>query len=250
MNIQLFDGMVCMFVLAWVVLIVALSTKRSPVVFFHVEKIVVNVPASVASSFLRDVRHLPVYEQKVHSSRLLPRGEVSTSPEEHQRYMLAGGWCGLPWRATFSMRFLSNGGFHSRLVPLSPGCRGVTATLLVGIVGGFALRALPGDAVTAVAHYEKYIWPAWYPALQLPGMPALWARWHRRGMAVEMQALKIAIEAYHRNSSVLPAHLARTLVRSHLNFARFLREVLTGVEYTLPDMPLDQFGLSEIPRNP
>lgn len=232
MDIGLVEILTAILLLIWLAWISPFKT--TPITFFHIEKVLVNVPKSIASSFIRDIANLPIYEQKVHSSHLRKTPQQQQQKHKHQIYTLCGGWCGLPWTATFDMRYTANGGFHSRIVSYKPGYKGVTASLL-GIIGGFSLRDV-GGGNTSVAHYEKYVWPGWYPLLWIPGMKGLWRKWHERGMVVEMQTIKIAMEAYEGNQGVMPEKLGRTLLNCHLTFDRYLREVVTGVKYALPDM--------------
>lgn len=207
---------------------------RDEIVFFHVERVEVGVPVSAASFFVRDVANLPLYEQKVHASRLLPtRPDV---PPPLVAYELAGGWCGVPWTGAFSMRRTKNGGFHSRGIPLRPGQRGVTASVM-RIHGGFVLRSTARG--TVVVHYESYRWHPSFALLRLPSVHGLVARWHRDGMRVEMQSIKAAMEASVCTGSARPpAALAQELREGHLNIGRFATQELTGKRYQLELSPV------------
>lgn len=250
-----------------------------PIVFFHVERVTVNVSLQAASAFIRDVRNLPVYEQKVCGARVVR--EFQVCPDDHGSahlstvnkdqdladvdangksisrntdvktgldYTLQGGWCGFPWTASFSMTHTKNGGFHSKVTPLRPGYRGITASLL-DIVGGFSLQPIaiideknPDNneqrIATRVTHYERYGWPGAYVLLRVPSVRKFVAKWHSDGMRIEMQAIRIAMEdAAKRKQSTPSEQLMKLLKESHLTFARFVRQEVTGVSYELPSIP-------------
>lgn len=126
-----------------------------------------------------------------------------------------------------------NGGFHSRVVDLEPGYRGVTASLL-DITGGFALAAT-GPCETRVTHYERYVWPGGHPVLWSQSVRRGIARWHRRGMAVEMVAVKEAMEL--SGARALTGEERAHFERAHLTFGRFIVEEITGRLYKLPELP-------------
>lgn len=105
-------------------------------------------------------------------------------------YTLRGWWFGLPWKASFSMRYLDNGGFHSDVVAKKEGWARFVARL-VWIDGGFTLSAEP-DGTTWVCHYENYRWPLWFPFAWV--YAPIWKRWHLRGMEEEMKCIKDAME--------------------------------------------------------
>lgn len=226
-------GLLALPLLVAVGAVAAAAWRRRPslgeVCFFNVERVLVPVPLDAASSFIRDVANLPLYEQKVHAARLLPaRPDV---PPPLVGYELAGGWCGVPWTGAFSMTLTKNGGFHSRGIPLRAGRRGVTASVLRAH-GGFVLRRAPRG--TVVVHYESYRWHPAFVLLRLPRLHGLVARWHRDGMRVEMQCIKAAMEAAARAGGARPpAALARELREAHLNIGRFAAQELTGKRYCL-----------------
>lgn len=131
------------------------------------------------------------------------------------------------------MRFTANGGFHSRVIPLRPGRRGITMSVM-DIHGGFALRAL-GKNRTLVTHYESYRWNRHYALLRLPCVRRGVAKWHRDGMRVEMKAIKRGMEAADAAGTTSPPeHLASELTKCHLTFGRFLVQELSGKPYALP----------------
>lgn len=201
----------------------------SEVSFFNVERVVVPVPLAAASSFIRDIANLPLYEQKVHTSRLLPARPDVAPPLV--AYELAGGWCGIPWTGAFSMRLTKNGGFHSRGIPLRAGQRGVTASVM-RIHGGFVLRSTAQG--TVVVHYESYRWHPAFVLLRVPRMYEIVERWHRDGMRIEMQSIKAAMEAsLSIGCARPPAALAQELTEGHLNIGRFAAQELTGKRYCL-----------------
>lgn len=65
--------------------------RRIPaLVLFHVEKVTVNVPLAIASTFIQNVDHLPLYEQKVWASRT--RAARPGQHADQQLYSLKGGY--------------------------------------------------------------------------------------------------------------------------------------------------------------
>jgi len=167
----------------------------------------VDAPLLLCSTFLRDVRNLSQYEQKVSGCSMLPGG-----------FRLWGSWFGLPWCKSFDMHPFPGGGFHSTLreeevtqfVPapfrfrgsggfrthLAEGAPKISVDLAVASSGtgktSGPARAFIEVQPTTITHYERYGWPVMFPLM--PVLAIVWRRWHLRGMEVEMEVIKAQVE--------------------------------------------------------
>lgn len=216
-----------------------LIANLQPIPFFNVERVVVSVPLSAASAFLRNIHNLPMYEQKVSSSALLPARSDPDQKLPTLAYILGGGWCGIPWTAAFSMSLTPNGGFHSRGIPLAVGREGLTRRVM-SIHGGFVLRAA-GEGKTVVTHYESYRWDGLVVLLRVGAVYRAVAKWHRDGMRVEMAGIKVGMESAWKkgvggDGSSVPEAVKAQIYGRHLTIGRFVFQEITGKQFTLGDI--------------
>lgn len=144
-----------------------------------------EVPRSHASQYIRNVGNLPDYEQKV------TKAVVNERRSDCTYYTLSGWWFGMPWKATFNMRWRDDGGFDSVVVKPPVGWARRLVASLIYIDGGFSLSG-DDDGSTWVCHYENYGWPVLFPFLW--AVIPIWRHWHLRGMQEEMGVIKQAME--------------------------------------------------------
>lgn len=137
-------------------------------------QILVSAPKDSVELYLRDLKNLAVYEQKV------DRVEV-TQEETGGLVEVQGKFLGIPWRGSFRMDYTRDGGYRSEMV------RGPIRR----VVGGFHLRPVTGG--TIVTHDEQYL----FPALLRP-LTFLLRGWLAHSLELELGVIKEGAERLHR----------------------------------------------------
>jgi hypothetical protein len=143
-------------------------------------KIMISAPKESVRLYLRDLKNMQDYEQKV--NRVV---DVSYPNEESGLIDVEGKFFGLPWSGSFKMEFTRDGGFRSEM----------TRGPLNKVSGGFHLRSVAGG--TVVTHDEQYHFPLYLK-------PLAWAArsWLGRSLELELGVIKEGAERLHRQLQI------------------------------------------------
>ncbi len=143
-------------------------------------KIMISAPKESVRLYLRDLKNMQDYEQKV--AQVV---DVSYPDENSGFAELEGRFFGLPWRGSFKMEFTRDGGFRSEM----------TKGPLKKATGGFHLRPVTGG--TVVTHDEHYQFPFLMK-------PLAWAArgWLARSLELELGVIKEGAERLHRQLQI------------------------------------------------
>lgn len=137
-------------------------------------RIMISAPRDSVQEYLRDLRQLADYEEKVESVELKPREDGATVDAQ-------GRFLGLPWRGTFEFEYTRDGGYRGVMVsgPLRKmECR----MTLRPVVGG-----------TVLEHDERYELP-----LFLTPLSGFVRRWLDQTLESELGHIKEGAEALNR----------------------------------------------------
>mmetsp|Transcript_10686 Transcript_10686/g.26194 ORF Transcript_10686/g.26194 Transcript_10686/m.26194 type:complete len:268 (+) Transcript_10686:41-844(+) len=212
------------------------------------KRVVARVPLSFASKYLRNPLNLLDYEQKV--TKAIDQGRVKGADgQEYTLYTLTGEWWGIPWKATFNMKYTEDGGFHSTVVPRKENNYERVVTSMIYIDGGFTLSPTDDgeskEQECQIFHYEAYRFTWFFPLLWVFALA--WKQWHCRGMEEEMKTLKQALEIAYKagpkdgggEAAMCPKSAQAHFRSNKYQVSDYIKESVMCTPYHRPALPLD-----------